>query len=146
MKSLIDIYNMAEKENIVVDCRSFLRAESMSHMDTDGDCYIAIDPMRLISLVDEKNKLAHELGHCVTGSFYNLHSRFDIRQRHEVRADRWAIEQFLSVDELNEAICNGICTVWDLAEYFDFSEQFIQKQLIIIQKHEHFVSEIQIIN
>ena len=37
-------------------------------------------------------KLAHELGHCCTGSFYNQWATADCRRRHENVADKWAIQ------------------------------------------------------
>lgn len=96
-------------------------------MDEDGFCFIAIDPSKIRSEADERSKFAHELGHCVTGSFYNQYSKFDCRQRHENRADKWAISQLITVDDLDEAVADGYCEIWELAERFGVTENVIKK-------------------
>ena len=96
-------------------------------MGIDGDCAIAIDPHKIVSEYDERNKLCHEMGHCCTGSFYNQYSDFDCRQRHENRADKWAIEKLITVDDLYSAIATGCTEVWELAEHFSVTEGFVKK-------------------
>ena len=103
--------------------------EAISLQAPDGSCFIAIDPFALQSVADEKIKLAHELGHCETGSFYNEYSPLDIRQKHENRAKRWAIKKLLPKQELSEAVENGFCELWELAELFDLPEPFIKEAI-----------------
>lgn len=98
-------------------------------MDSDGACYIAIDPFKLKSAKDEALKLAHELGHCCTGSFYNQWAACDVRQKHENRADKWAIEKLVPKREFKEALAAGISDIWSLAEFFDVSEDFMRKAI-----------------
>ena len=74
-------------------------------------------------------KLAHEMGHCVTGSFYNSDAACDIRKRHEIRADKWAIKQLIPQEELQEAVAAGYSEIWDLAEYFDVPEDLMRKAI-----------------
>ena len=74
-----------------------------------------------------KVHLAHEIGHCVCGAFYNPYSSFDIRQKHEHRADKWAIKKLIPVDELDEAVAAGHTELWDLADYFGVTEEFMKK-------------------
>lgn len=127
MKALQEFYHIAKQENIVVDHFALSKREALSIMDLDGECFIAIDPQRISSETDERNKLAHELGHCITGAFYNEHSGYDCRQYHENRADKWAISQLIPVDDLDEAVADGHTDIWDLAELFGVSEQFMKK-------------------
>ena len=77
MTTLLDMYNIAEQNDISVDCIDLVRYESLSLIDRDGDCYVAIDPIILRSEREEKVKLAHELGHCMEGAFYNQYSPYD---------------------------------------------------------------------
>ncbi|EKC49990.1 hypothetical protein OBE_14355, partial [human gut metagenome] len=35
-------------------------------------CIIAIDPHKVKSIADRKEKTVHELGHCMTGAFYDV--------------------------------------------------------------------------
>lgn len=131
MKSLQEFYQIATQQNITVDHFTLSRREALSIMDEDGECFIAIDPHRIRSEYDERNKLAHELGHCCTGAFYNEYSNFDVRQRHENRADKWAIRELIPVEELNTAIADGCCEIRDLAERFGVTEEFIKKAICL---------------
>lgn len=127
MKTLQEFYHIANQENIVVDHFALSKREALSIMDLDGDCFIAIDPQRISSETDERNKLAHELGHCITGSFYNQYSDYDCRQFHENRADKWAIQNLIPVEDLDDAVASGCTNIWELAECFGVTEDFIRK-------------------
>lgn len=124
---LICLYEQAEQLGIDIDWFPMQRAESLSTQFEDGSCAIALDPWRLSTLADEKVKLAHELGHCATGSFYNIYAACDVRQKHENRADKWAIKKLIPEDELNRAVSRGITEIWDLAEHFNVTEDFMHK-------------------
>lgn len=128
MTDLIGLYRLAEAKGVVVDCFQLGTRQSMSILD-GKDCFIAIDPFQLVSACDEKMKLAHELGHCITGSFYNRYSELDIRQKHENRADRWAIRQLIPAEELKQAVKEGFTEPWELAEYFGVTEDFMRKAM-----------------
>lgn len=125
MIDLLELYHTADVENIVVDCFPLDNRDALSLMDTDGACSIAIDPFKLISAKDEKIKLAHELGHCMTGSFYNRYAKADIRARHERRADKWAIKKLIPENELVEKLAAGYTEPWELAEQFDVTVPFM---------------------
>lgn len=98
-------------------------------MTVSGECYVGIDPMQLETEAEERVHLAHELGHCITGSFYNMYSDADIRRRHEIRADRRAAAWLVPVEELKSVIEKGMTEIWTLAEYFDVTEDFLRKAI-----------------
>lgn len=125
--TLQELYGLADKERVTVVAFPLEKREALSTMDSAGQCFIAIDPRKVISSADEKTKLAHEMGHCCTGAFYNVYSQFDIRQRHENRADKWAIKKLIPKDELERALSMGYSEIWELAEYFGVSECLIRK-------------------
>ena len=125
MTDLLELYNLAEEHGTDICWFDLGAAESLSVLQSDGSCAIAMDPWRMSTLADEKVKLAHELGHCETGSFYNRWAACDIRQKHERRANRWAYEKLVPEDELRKAMQCGYCEPWELAEYFDVTELFI---------------------
>ena len=129
MRAISDLYGTAQLNNIPVDHFSLGSREALSLMDEEGCCYIALDPARVRSSADERTKLAHELGHCLTGSFYNIYATADNRRRHENRADKWAVEYLIPARELAEAVAAGYTQVWQLAEYFGVSEDMIRKAL-----------------
>ena len=96
-------------------------------LDDDGSRYIGIDKTVQDGGAAERVHMIHEIGHCVTGSFYNRYAAVDSRQRHENRADKWAIKKLVPVDELDTAIAEGCTEVWELAERFGVTEEFIRK-------------------
>ena len=133
MTSMDDLYSIAFYARVDVDCFDLHKRDALSIMDTDGTCSIAIDPFRLVSEQDEKLKLAHELGHCMTGSFYNIYSPYDVRARHEYRADKWAVHYLMPLDELQQALDDGCMDVWNLAERFGVTEDFVKRAAYIYQ-------------
>lgn len=128
MYNLNDLYETADNSGIMIDCYDLKYSQSLSIMDKDGNCFIAIDPMQLESEKDEKVKLAHEIGHCRTGSFYNRYSPFDIREKHEQTANRWAVIKLVPKYQLESLLKKGY-EKWELAEYFEVPEDFINLAL-----------------
>ena len=129
MTDLIGLYDYAEQHGVEVYWFTMDNAESLSMMDPEGQCYVAIDPWRLGSLAEERTKLGHELGHCETGSFYNEYAPLDVRQKHENHANRWAYKKLIPEDELKKALRHGYREPWELAEYFDVTEPFLRGAL-----------------
>ena len=127
MDNLISLLDYAENQGIEVDWFSMKRASSLSIPLGEDRYGIAIDTQKIGSRPELVHKLAHELGHCMTGSFYNRHSDFDCRQRHENRADKWAVKQLIPVDELDAAVAEGCTEIWELAERFGVTEEFVRK-------------------
>ena len=124
---LRQLYELAEQENIPVLTFPLPETGSMSVMDDAGRCYVGMDPSLRDADVAERVHLSHELGHCITGSFYNIYAAVDCRQRHENRANKWAIRTLIPVEELDDAIALGCTEVWELAERFGVTEEFIRK-------------------
>lgn len=62
-----------------------------------------------------------------TGATHEVNSPFDLVAKHEYKADKWAIERALSVVELDDAVAEGHTEIWDLAEYFCVTEDFMRK-------------------
>lgn len=121
------LYSLAQQQNIEVLQFPMNENGSMSIMTEDGSCYIGIDESVQDGNIQERVHLGHELGHCITGSFYSIHTAVDCRQRHENRADKWAVKQLIPVDELDIAVANGCTEIWELAEHFGVTEQFMRK-------------------
>lgn len=121
------LYSLAESEGIDIDLYPLAQADSLSIILPDGGCCIAINPWKMETSKQETVCLAHELGHCETGSFYNRWATFDIREKHENRADKWAIQHLLSADDLDAAVANSCTDMWSLAEHFNVTVDFMQK-------------------
>lgn len=121
------LYDLAKQENIEVIQFPMSLNGSMSIMADNGTCFIGIDESVQDGGTQERVHLIHELGHCVTGSFYNRYAAVDSRQRHENRADKWAVKKLIPVEALDDAIAEGCTEVWELAERFGVTEEFIRK-------------------
>lgn len=131
--NLESLYDLAERDHIEIfdaDCPECL---SMSLMTEDGSCYIGIDDRTVGSEKEKLVRVAHELGHCETGSFYTQHSGFDLISRHEYRADKWAVQRLIPYDELVKACKSGLNEIWEIAEYFDVTEDFVRRAREIYQ-------------
>lgn len=124
-----ELYTLASQKNIPVLTYPMPKNGSMSLMNEAGDCCIGMDQRVQDGSVRERVHLAHELGHCLTGSFYNIHAAIDCRQRHENRADKWAIEALVPVSELDDAIAAGCTQMWELADRFGVTESFMRKAI-----------------
>ena len=124
---LRQLYELAEQENIPVLAFPLPETGSMSVMLDSGECYIGMDGRVKDGNVKERVHLSHELGHCVTGSFYNIHAAVDCRRRHENKADKWAVRHLIPVADLDDAVAEGCTELWELAERFGVTESFMRK-------------------
>ena len=124
---MLQLYQDAEENDINVVWMPMRIDQSMAIQFEDGNCAIGIDPWKINSIAEETVSMAHELGHCKTGAFYNRWAARDIRQKHEHRADKWAIERIIPVDALDEAVAEGHTELWDLADHFHVTEDFVKK-------------------
>lgn len=124
---LTALYHFAAQQNIEVLPFPLQENGSMSLVTDSGLCVIGMDSSILDGAAQERVHLGHELGHCATGSFYSIHTAIDCRQRHENRADKWAIQALVPVEELDAAIAGGCTEFWELAERFGVTEEFMKK-------------------
>ena len=84
-------------------------------------------------------KMAHEMGHCMTDSFYAGYSPFELRAKHENTANEWAVNKIVPFGALCKAVKHGYRELWELAEYFDVSCHFIEKAIQIHQQNGQVV-------
>lgn len=129
MVTVPELYREAAQQNIVILRYPLSETGSLSLMLPAGDCYIGMDDSVCDGGISEREHLSHEMGHCITGAFYNIYAVADTRQRHENRADKWAIQRLIPVEALDEAIALGYTELWELADYFGVTEEFLRKAL-----------------
>lgn len=126
--TLEKLYKMAESSNIpVVDIP--LKGISAMAACINGKYAIAIDYTQVSSPEDEKVKLAHELGHCITNSLYAHDAPHDYIRKQEAIAKEWALNLLLPKDEMEEALKEGCVEVWQLAEHFGVPEKYVETAL-----------------
>ncbi len=94
----------------------------------DGVCSIGIDP-GVSTEAERAVMLAHGLGHCARGAFYNVYSPYDVRAKHERRADEWAIRKTVPFCRIKKAVRQGLTEPWQIADLFGITERFAEKAM-----------------
>lgn len=92
-----------------------------------GGCKaIFLDSEKLQTTAEEAVTIAHEAGHIMTGSTHYINSPYDLICRHEYKANKWAIKKLVPKEELDLAVRKGLREIWELAEYFNVTEKFME--------------------
>ena len=130
MTKLNKFYEIALKNNIPIWDICPPELISISVRLPDGSMMITTSDLSMAPEgTTQLECLSHELGHCMTGSFYNLYSPYDLRSKHEYKANKWAIQKVIPYRALIKAAKAGCRERYEFAEYFDVSERFIQKAI-----------------
>ena len=141
MTLLPELYAQASQQNIPVLRHPTPQRGATPPLVPDGRGVTGRDDRVTDGGIQERVHLSHELGHCLTGSFYNIYAAADLRSRHENRADKWAIRRLIPISDLDDAIAAGHTELWDLAEYFGVTETFLKKA-ICLYVHGNTASEL----
>jgi hypothetical protein len=126
------LFEFADQNEIFVEYKNIPANKSLS-TEVFEKGFVALDYSLLFNHAEENTHLAHELGHCATGSFYKPYSKLDIRGRHEYRANKWAVHKLIPFAELQRAFSEGVVERWELAERFAVTEDFIETAVQIYQ-------------
>lgn len=121
---MTELYAIAEQRNIEIYVGSI---PTIGAMSVPG--YIALDWRMVGTLAEERCNTAHELGHCARNAFYKKDTPLYEKRQCENKADRWAIEQLISRADLEEAIQMGYTEVWQLADHFCVTYEFMYKTM-----------------
>lgn len=121
------LYETAQKNQVAVYPFMLSSCASLSIKTPDGKCSIALDYR--LSPSAERTCLGHEIGHCMTGSFYDLQTPCRIREKCEYKANKWAILNLMPKRSVEEASRTGVTQPWQLAEHFGVTEDFARMAL-----------------
>lgn len=125
MDRVNELYEIAEENGIEVLDFPLPASGSMS-IEQNGRYYIGMDSTRQFSRAEEAARLGHELGHCLYGGLYTRLTPFDLKERHEVRADRWYILHAIPEDALMSMLKSGM-DAWEIAERLDTTEEYVRR-------------------
>lgn len=123
-----DLYDFAEKRDITIDILPIPKNKSMS-IQYGNTCHIALNT-HFDTSSDERVHLGHELGHCETGSFYTEGENKFNRIKSEATATRWAVKNLIQKEKLI-ALLKKDYQNWELAEYFNVTEDFIKTSIYL---------------
>lgn len=132
--TLNELYRLAEDKGIDVSAFPLPESGSLA-LELDGRQYIGIDSSRRYPAGEEAAHLGHELGHCLYGGFYSEKTARDTIMRHEVRADKWYIENAIPRAELQKLLAKGY-DAWEIAEIMGTTEAYIQKACVYYESKE----------
>lgn len=151
MKNINDIYNLIERENIVLEEVNFKQTNIKGiYFKVPGlsptigiHKNIVSDTKKYISI------LAEELGHHFT-SIGDLsvecitYTQKLNRSKQEKRARIWAASYLISDEEINGAILQNICSIYELSIHFNVTEEIIKYKLLSIYLKEDKYNNIKI--
>lgn len=124
------LFQIAETHNIYIDDTFPLDSIKAASCDLENGCCV-IGLHRALKDAAYREHLAHEIGHCITGAFYNPRTPVFTRMQCENRAYRWQMKKLMPWRSLEKAVRLGYTEAWQLAEYFDVSEDFVRKAVEI---------------
>ena len=132
MGRLIDLFDWLSQEGVFVFDRQLPFSDEdtkaltvkLGKTDTWG---IFIDAGRMENSAEKTVAVYHEGGHYATGTTHKLYSPQDLIGKHEYKADKWAVQHAVSREDLSAARCAGYQEIYELAEYFGLTEDFMRK-------------------
>lgn len=133
MMTINQLYERALNQGIEIDDVKMRELRAISFPEG----WIAIDMRKFDSKRELKCILAHEIGHCETGSFYNIYSPFDLKAKCEYKANKRAVEILMPIDEVCKAMRIGYRSAWALAEFFDVTQAFADMALTFYADRLH---------
>lgn len=128
------LYEIAGKNNITIIYTEGISLVESCSVRINNNYYIGIN--NDIKSSDQNVHMAHELGHCLTGSMYNMYAPLDNRDKHELRADKWAFKTLVPLKKLITAVERGIKEIWELADFFTVTEDFIKKAITYYEENK----------
>lgn len=136
MDKLTDLYLWMQNNDVfLINCDMVRSQSKAATMKMSEDYAVLVDYRRIETLAEELCTVAHEYGHVVTGAMHSIYSPLDLISRHEYRADKKSVFRLIPWDELKVAFNNGFTEIWELAEYFGVTEDFIKKTLIVYTRN-----------
>lgn len=93
------------------------------------DNFLVIDRSKCKTAAQERTVLAHEAGHYLSGAFYRAYSPYEVKEQAEHRAFAASVEKYLPVCEILHCFRLGLTEPWQMAEYFNLDEDFVEKAL-----------------
>ena len=124
--NLDKVYEKIQDNGIEVFNFGLPKIKSVS-IESDNRYGIFINHKEIADSDEEFLVATHEYGHCMTGSTHPPYSPLDIISKHEYRADRKAVLDFLPIDKIKSAIKDGCRSAYEFSEYLGVPEQFVIK-------------------
>ena len=128
MFELSDFYGFCKANQ--VDVIPFAGCPCPGATIRDGEWYaVFLDFSKIRSTRLLRGVCCHELAHVATGALHKVDSPYELAERSEYRANRWAAQHYLTREDFQEAFDAGYTEPWQLAEFFDMPERDVRAAL-----------------
>ena len=124
------LYEIADRHDIAIYDFPMLELRAVSLYGG----HIAIDRRKCSSDTEYKCILAHEIGHCLTNSFYTVNTRRCDWELCERQANRYAAELLVPLAELKKLMHRGLLLNRLLTQIFDVTLAFIDMVLELYEQ------------
>lgn len=103
-----------------------LGEDKAATLEVNGKYGMFVDFENIETSAEELVVIAHEGGHICTGATHKVCSPYDLIEKHEYKANKWAIKKLVPEDELDDAVADGCTDISSLAERFEVTEDFMR--------------------
>lgn len=128
--TLAQLYAVAADRGIEIDDFPLRALRAISFPEG----WIAVDRQKFSNDTELKCALAHEIGHCATGSFYGIDTSVRDKALAERYANRFAAELLVPLSELKKLMHRGILFNRLLIQIFDVTLDFINMVLELYEQ------------
>ena len=125
-----NLYRLIDDEKIA------LIEDDLTSMNLDGLYFdnVIVLHKNLKTNAERKCILAEEIGHHMTTTDNILDQGKLHNEKQEEAARRWATKEMIKIEDLINAFNKGICNRWELSQFLDVTESFIDESLIYFMK------------
>lgn len=122
------LYGLVDRENInIID--TYLENTNGMYLNYNKIKAIVLDYKNFETSINEKCVLAEELGHYYMDATYPASTTYkdkELIDKQEYRAKKWSYYILVPFENLKEAIQSGITTIYELAEYFEVTIEYMK--------------------
>lgn len=126
MNKLLSMYDHLVKQGVYLFTWD-LGDKKATTLEMGGDYAIFVDFDNIETLREETVVVYHEAGHIMTGATHKVSSPYDLVEKHEVKAWKYAVTHLISAEELDRAVADGHTELDDLADHFGVTADFMRK-------------------
>ncbi|MGM9607318.1 MAG: ImmA/IrrE family metallo-endopeptidase [Oscillospiraceae bacterium] len=126
MNKIISLYNELNRAGVRFYHWDMDDVQAVT-IEQGGQYGVFMDFGNIHTGAEELVVVAHEGGHISTGATHRVDSPYDLVEKHEYKADKWAVQRLIPEEALDEAVAGGCTELWQLAEHFGVTEEFMKK-------------------
>lgn len=120
---------MTKYEKLVAEYDQEIDIEERNMLNDGLYCDNVIWIKENLTSAEKLSIVSEEIGHYKTSSGDILNQSILSNIKQESLARKWAYEKVIPIDEIKKAAANDIIEIYDLAEHFEVTEEFMRECL-----------------